>query len=164
MKNKKVLIAIIAMVIIIGIGLVVLFSKDSSDNKKFKKEYGEKVPKNTSIVYLDDSIMEAFSTEDKLVFLGSPSSDDTKKAVSTLLKTAEDNGIDKIYYYDTTNIKSEVKEQLLEKLNSKEIITPTLFLIKDKKTNEKQEGLTDNLQEKYEDVMIAYIMCNNPDC
>ena len=41
---------------------------------------------------------------------------------------------------------------------------PTLFLIKDKKTNEIQEGITNNLQEKYDDIMIAYIMCTTPDC
>ena len=165
MKNKILLIPIAIILIAIGAGIMIFLDYQDSSNVKFKKEYGEKVPKGTSIIYLtDNEIIEAFDTEDKLVFIGNHSSDDTKKSVSTLLKTAEDNGIDKIYYYDMANLKDKTKQELLTKLNSKEIVIPTLFLIKDKKTNEIQAGLVSNLEEKYEDIMIAYIMCNTPDC
>ncbi|MBQ6546644.1 MAG: hypothetical protein IJL74_01445 [Bacilli bacterium] len=165
MKNKMILIPVLILAIAIGTGTMILIDSKHSSNSRFKKEYGESVPKGTSIVYLtNDEIIEAFDTDDKLVFIGSPSSDDTKKAISTLLTSAKNNGIDKIYYFDATETKDKTNKKLLERLNKKEIIMPTLFLIKDKKTNEIQEGITNNLQEKYDDIMIAYIMCTTPDC
>lgn len=165
MKNKMILIPVLILIIVIGAGIMILVDSKSSSNSKFKKEYGAVVPKGTSIVYLtNDEIMEAFNTEDKLVFIGSPSSDDTKKVVPTLLKAAEDNGIDRIYYYDATYVKDKTNKQLREKLNSKEITLPTLFLIKDNKATEIQKGIVENIEEAYEDTMIAYIMCSTPDC
>lgn len=165
MKNK--VIAIVLIVIIIAIGIFLILSKDNSDNTKFKNDYGEIVPKGTSIIYLTDkNIIQSLNTDDKLVFLGKKASEDTKKAVSILLKTAEDNGIDKIYYYDLKNIekKEDIKSKLTKKIEKEELISPTLFLVKDKKVEEIQEGITKDLKTKYEDIMISYIMCNKPDC
>lgn len=167
MKNKKVIILIITIVIALIIGLIIFLPRDNSDNKKFNNEYNIKVPKGTEIVYLtDETVIKNLLTNDKLVFLGNQSSKETKTAVKTLLKVAEDNGIDKIYYYDTEGLdkKSEIVSELTKTLNKKEIISPTLFLIKNKKAEEIEEGLNKNLEEKYEDIMIAYIMCNTPNC
>lgn len=167
MKNKKIIISIIAIIIILVIGLVIFLPRDNSDNKKFNNDYNVKVPKETEITYLtDETIINALSTNDKLVFLGKASSDETKTAVKTLLKVAEDNGIDKIYYYDTEGIdkKEEIVTELTTKLRKEEVVSPTLFLIKDKKAEEIEEGLNKDIEEKYEDIMIAYIMCNTPNC
>ena len=162
---KKKIIVIVIMLIIIGTATFLLLPKDNSDNKRFKNAYGNTIPKDTSIIYLtDDNIVESLSTQDMLIFIGSPASDNTKKAVPTLLKAAEDNGIDKIYYYDATSIKEEINKVLTEKLNKEEILLPTLFLLKDKKISELEEGLNKDIEAKYEDIMIAYIMCNTPNC
>lgn len=167
MKNKKVLIPIITIIIAIIIGLIIFLPRDNSDNSKFNNDYNVKVPKGTEIIYLtDETITKSLSTNDKLVFLGNQSSEETKTAVKTLLKVAEDNGIDKIYYYDTEGIdkKDAIVKELTKKLNKKEIISPTLFLIKNNKAEEIEEGISKNIEEKYEDIMIAYIMCNTPNC
>lgn len=168
MKNKKLIVSIIIVIIImIIIGLLIFWPKTSGDNKEFSQEYSIKVPKSTTIVYLDDeSLIQAFSTKDKLVFIGRKSSKETQKAVRKLLKTAEDNGIDKIYYYDTEGLakKDEIVNELTAKLGKEGITSPTLFLIKNKKVDKIEEGLNKNIEEKYEEIMIAYIMCNTPDC
>ena len=163
---KKIIIIPIIIVVITAVAFIELWPVESKDNKKFNNEYGESVPKDTSIIYLNDNtIIKAFDTEDKLVFLGNPSSKDTQNSVKTLLKTAENNGIDKIYYYNVKNIEQKnIKNELITKMNEKEVTSPTLFLIKDKKIADKQIGLDDDLETKYEDIMIGYIMCNNPDC
>ena len=167
MKNKKIIIPIIMIILILIIGLFIFISKDDSDNSKFNNDYNVQVPKGTSIVYLkDNNLITAFDTEDKLVFLGDSSSKKTKKAVLMLLKVAKDNGIDKIYYYDLNNIdeKTELKNKLLEKMSQKKLESPTLFLIKDKKVEDIQIGISKDTEIRYEDIMIGYIMCNNPDC
>ena len=167
MKNKKIIIPIIMIILILIIGLFIFISKDDSDNSKFNNDYNVQVPKGTSIVYLNENdLITAFDTEDKLVFLGDSSSKKTKKAVIVLLKEAEDNGIDKIYYYDLNNIqeKNNIKNELLEKMNKKTLESPTLFLLKNKKVEEIQTGISNDMETKYEDIMIAYIMCNTPDC
>lgn len=165
MKNKIIVIVLIA--IIVAVGVFLLLPKESSGNKKFKSDYGETVPKGTSITYLtNETIIKALSTDDKLIFIGKTTSNETKKAVPVLLKTAENNGIDKIYYYDLKNIekKDNIVEDLTKKIEREEIKSPTLFLVKDKKIAEMQEGLDKDLETKYEDIMISYIMCNTPDC
>ena len=163
MKNKKLIIAVMIVLIVLIIGLVLFFSKDSGDNRKFYNDYGKKVPKGTEIVYLtDDGLKNALSTDDKLMFFGNPSSKETISAVKTLLNVAEDNGIDKIYYYDTRGI--ERNDEIAKSLGKGNIVSPTLLLIKDKKINEISEGLDKNLEQRYEDIMIAYIMCNTPSC
>lgn len=167
MKNKKIIISIITIVIISVISLVIFLPRDNSDNKKFNNDYNVKVPKGTEITYLtDETIIKALSTNDKLIFLGKENSKETKTAVKTLLKVAEDNGIDKIYYYDTEGIdkKEEIVNELTTKLRKEEVVSPTLFLIKDKKAEEIEEGLNKDIEEKYEDIMISYIMCNTPNC
>ena len=167
MKNKKIIIPIIIIILILIIGLFIFISKDDSDNSKFNNDYNVQVPKETQIVYLtDETVIKELSTEDKLVFLGNKNSDETKTAVKTLLKVAEDNGIDKIYYYDTEGIdkKDEIVKEITKKLNKKVIISPTLFLIKSKKSEEIEEGLNKDIEKHYEDIMIAYIMCNTPNC
>ena len=167
MKNKKLIISIITIVIILVIGLIIFLPRDNSDNKKFNNDYNVKIPKGTEITYLtDETVVKALSTNDKLIFLGKENSKETKTAVKTLLKVAEDNGIDKIYYYDTEGLdkKDEIVNELIKKLNTKEIVSPTLFLVKNKKAEEIEEGLNKDIEEKYEDIMISYIMCNTPNC
>lgn len=167
MKNKKVLIVLI-IVILLLIGAFLLLPKEEKDSKKFRNDYSNlNIEKNNPIVYLNDqNLISELSTKDKLVFLGRPSSEETKKAIPILLRAAKDNGIDKIYYYDLTNIaeKEDIVNDLTGKLEREGIVAPTLFLLKDKKVSEIQEGFVKDLESKYEDIMISYIMCNTPNC
>ena len=167
MKNKKVILLIVLFLIIIGIGTFFLLTKESEGNKNFKNDYGIQVPKNTEITYLtDDTIANALSSKDKLIFLGKTDSTETKQAVKVLLKSAEENGIDKIYYYDLKNIdKKEKEKEIITKITEKKDITiPTLFLLKDKKTSNIEEGYNDNIEERYEEILIDYTMCTTPNC
>lgn len=167
MKNKKVLIVLIVVILLL-IGAFLLLPKEEKDSKRFRNDYSDlDIEKNNPIVYLNDqNLISELSTKDKLVFLGRPSSKETKKAIPILLKVAKDNGIDKIYYYDLTNIaeKEDIVNDLTGKLEREGIVAPTLFLLKDKKVSEIQEGFVKDLESKYEDIMISYIMCNTPNC
>ena len=166
MKNKKLFICIIVIVLIaIGILVFLLSNKEPNDNKKFEKEYNVIVPKYTKVIYLtEDTIIKALETQDKLVFFGNKD-EKTKQAVSVLLKTAEEKVVDKIYYYDTSNIKDkDISKKLLEKLNKKEIVTPSLFLLKDKKIDSIEEGINEETKEKYKKIMVAYLMCTSENC
>ncbi len=167
MKNKKILLRVVLVLIVIGIGLFFFLNKESEGNKNFKKDYGIKVPKNTEITYLnDDNLSSSLTSKDKLVFLGKKDSKETKKAVKVLLKIAEENGIDKIYYYDLKNIdnKDKIKEAITKKTEKKDIVIPTLFLLKDKKVSNIEEGYNKSISERYEDILIEYTMCTTPNC
>ena len=166
MKNKKLFICIIVIVLIaIGILVFLLSNKEPNDNEKFEKEYSVTVPKYTKVIYLtDNTIIKAIETQDKLVFFGNKD-EKTKQAVSVLLETAEEKVVDKIYYYDTSNIKDkDISKKLLEKLNKKEIVTPSLFLLKDKKIDSIEEGINEETKEKYKKIMVAYLMCTSENC
>lgn len=168
MKNKKLIILIIIITLLV-IGIVLLFTKEESDAKLFKKEYKSiEVSKNNPIVYLsDEEVITALSTSDKLIFLGSNDNKNTLTAVPILLKASEDHNIDKIYYYNLKDIdkKSNVEEELTTKLNKEELNFPILILIKKGKVETFYEGLEDKnkLYEEYENIMIDYTMCSE-DC
>lgn len=167
MKNKKLFICI-AIIILIAIGILVflLSNKEANDNEKFEKEYSVTVPKYTKVIYLtDDNIIEALSTQDKLIFLGDKE-EKTKEAVSVLLETAEDKVIDKIYYYETNGIKDkkDIYTKLTEKLEKTELVSPSLFLVKDKKVDIHEEGVNSDIKDKYKKIMVAYLMCTSENC
>lgn len=165
MKNKKVLGIIILVFILLTIMLITIIR--NNDSNKFSKEYNTKIPSSTSIIYLnDENLIQKLETEDKLVFIGKNSSEEAKKAVKKLLEVAKETNIDKIYYYDVKNIekKPKLSEALKKKISKNSIICPTFFLVKDKKIVEIEEGYTDNLESKYEEIMIEYTMCSKPNC
>lgn len=170
MKNKRVLvITIVIIVLLVIVALLFLPKGNDNDNKTFEKDYDVKVPKNTSIIYLtDENIIKELSTNDKLVFFGNKNEnyDTTKEGVTTLLKTAEENGIDKIYYYDLSGIgdKREITDKLTEKLDREGLMSPTLFLVKNKKIDSIEEGITKDIEQNYKKIMIGYLMCSTPDC
>ena len=167
MKNKKVFIYIaLIIIIVIVITTLRLLNKETNDNQRFEKEYYVKVPKYTKVIYLtDDNIIEALSTQDKLIFLGDKEAK-TKEAVSVLLETAEDKVIDKIYYYETNGIKEkkDIYTKLIEKLEKTELVSPSLFLVKDKKVDTLEEGVNSDIKDKYKKIMVAYLMCTSENC
>ena len=168
MKNKRVLVITAVIIVLLIIGVLLFIPKDNNDNKTFEKDYKVNVPKNTSIIYLtDENVIKELSTNDKLVFFGNKNENynKTKEGVTTLLKTAEENGIDKIYYYDLSGIgdKREITDKLTEILE-KELMSPTLFLVKNKEIDSIEEGINKDIEQKYKKIMIGYLMCSTPDC
>ena len=169
MRNKRVLVITIVIIVLLAIGVLLFIPKDNNDNKTFEKDYEVNVPKNTSIIYLtDENVIKELSTNDKLVFFGNKNENynKTKEGVTTLLKTAEENGIDKIYYYDLSGIenKREITDKLTEILEKEGLMSPTLFLVKNKKIDSIEEGINKDIEKNYKKIMIAYLMCSTPDC
>lgn len=181
MKNKKVIIIILATIIIISLGTYLVIS-NNKDSVKFKNEYEAynnltykennkqnkyenlDINKNNPILYLtDETVLKIKAGENKIIFLGTPEDNNTRLAVKTLLETAEDNGIDKIYYYEMNPKENEkrIYKKLKEITKQKDLTTPYLALIKDSKTENSQNGLTDDLYKKYEEIMIDYLMCTS---
>ena len=169
MRNKRVLVITIVIIVLLAIGVLLFIPKDNNDNKTFEKDYDVKVPKNTSIIYLtDENVIKELSTNDKLVFFGNKNENynKTKEGVTTLLKTAEENGIDKIYYYDLSGIenKREITDKLTEILEKEGLMSPTLFLVKNKEIDNIEEGINKDIEQKYKKIMIEYIMISTNDC
>ena len=169
MRNKRVLVITIVIIVLLAIGVLLFIPKDNNDNKTFEKDYKVNVPKNTSIIYLtDENVIKELSTNDKLVFFGNKNENynKTKEGVTTLLKIAEENGIDKIYYYDLSGIgdKREITDKLTEKLDREGLMSPTLFLVKNKEIDSIEEGINKDIEQKYKKIMIGYLMCSTPDC
>ena len=169
MRNKRVLVITIVIIVLLAIGVLLFIPKDNNDNKTFEKDYEVNVPKNTSIIYLtDENVIKELSTNDKLVFFGNKNENynKTKEGVTTLLKTAEENGIDKIYYYDLSGIenKREITDKLTEILEKEGLMSPTLFLVKNKEIDSIEEGINKDIEQKYKKIMIGYLMCSTPDC
>ena len=122
MKNKILLIIPALLLIICSI---VLLSFNSSikktDSYKFKKEYealnnkkdeyGEKYKKvnisiNNPIIYSNyDEIFDILNNKTGVIYLGTPTSNDSREIINALFKVLKDNKINKLYYLDITNDK-----------------------------------------------------------
>ena len=179
MKNKKIMLIILAIIIVLSLGtyLVILSNKDSikfkneyeaynnltyNENNKINKYKPLDINKNNPIIYLtDETVLKIKTGENKIIFLGTPDENNTRIAVKTLLETAEDNGVDKIYYYTITKEDKKIYKELKEITNQKDLTIPYLALIKNNKIENSQNGLTDDLYTKYEEIMIDYLMCTS---
>ena len=120
MKNKKLIIWLILLLILItGLVTTYILIQNSKDSYKFKKEYesynnksweyeGKKgkylnieINKDNPIIYLnDENIVKELKEGDKIIYFGFPDCNWCRVAVPVLLKSAEENGVEKIYYYD----------------------------------------------------------------
>jgi len=180
MSSKKIIIIII-LLLLIGLTLYLII-KEEKDSVKFKNEYEKynnltfnnndkiekfhnvEIDKKNPIIYLtEENVIEELNGENKLVFLGTPEDNNSRKAISTLLKVANENGIEKIYYYNIENEKSKNYKEILKKIDKETLEIPVLMLIKNKKIENYSQGITKEkeLYEKYEEIMIDYLMCTS---
>lgn len=187
--KKYIIIGVVIIIIIIGASS--LYLKKENDSTRFKKEYENvnnisennkkyinlKIEKKNQIIYAkNDNIISLLTTKDRIIFLGSPKSNETRQVIPTLLKVAKESSIDKIYYYNTENLTENLTEKIKEILKSDEIVVPTVVLIKSGQVEQKHEKsvLSHKNEEKklsnseeaelyevYEDLMIKYIMCTS---
>ena len=175
MKNKKLIIGIIFIIILIIGGVTTyLLVQNSKDSYKFKKEYesynnksweyeGKKgkylnieINKDNPIIYLnDENIVKELKEGDKIIYFGFPDCNWCRAALPVLLKTAEENGVERIYYYnfgevrgafekDTNNEKAKIYQEIINVLGNnitstfesgakkgeKRLSAPTVVLIK----------------------------------
>ena len=180
MKNKKLIIGLILiLILIIGAITTYILIQNSKDSHKFKKEYesynnksweyeGKKgkylnieINKDNPIIYLnDENIVKELKEGDKIIYFGFPDCNWCRSAVPVLLKSAEENGVEKIYYYDfgevreafeknKNNEKAKIYQQIIEVLDSnitstfesgakkgeKRLSAPTVVLMKDGKVS-----------------------------
>lgn len=180
MKNKKLIIGLILILILItGLVTTYILIQNSKDSYKFKKEYesynnksweyeGKKgkylnieINKDNPIIYLnDENIVKELKEGDKIIYFGFPDCNWCRAALPVLLKSAEENGVEKIYYYDfgevreafekdTNNKKAKIYQQIIEVLDSnitstfesgtkkgeKRLSAPTVVLMKDGKVS-----------------------------
>lgn len=180
MKNKKLTIGLILILILItGLVTTYILIQNSKDSYKFKKEYesynnksweyeGKKgkylnieINKDNPIIYLnDENIVKELKEGDKIIYFGFPDCNWCRAALPVLLKSAEENGVEKIYYYDfgevreafeknKNNEKAKIYQQIIEVLDSnitstfesgakkgeKRLSAPTVVLMKDGKVS-----------------------------
>ena len=180
MKNKKLIIGLILIpILIIGAITTYILIQNSKDSYKFKKEYesynnksweyeGKKgkylnieINKDNPIIYLnDENIVKELKEGDKIIYFGFPDCNWCRAALPVLLKSAEENGVEKIYYYDfgevreafeknENNEKAKIYQQIIEFLDSnitstfesgtkkgeKRLSAPTVVLMKDGKVS-----------------------------
>ena len=180
MKKKKLIIGLILILILItGLVTTYILIQNSKDSYKFKKEYesynnksweyeGKKgkylnieINKDNPIIYLnDENIVKELKEGDKIIYFGFPDCNWCRSAVPVLLKSAEENGVEKIYYYDfgevreafeknKNNEKAKIYQQIIEVLDSnitstfesgtkkgeKRLSAPTVVLMKDGKVS-----------------------------
>lgn len=180
MKNKKLIIGLILiLIIIIGAITTYILIQNSKDSYKFKKEYesynnksweyeGKKgkylnieINKDNPIIYLnDENIVKELKEGDKIIYFGFPDCNWCRAALPVLLKSAEENGVEKIYYYDfgevreafeknKNNEKAKIYQQIIEVLDNnitstfesgtkkgeKRLSAPTVVLMKDGKVS-----------------------------
>ena len=180
MKNKKLTIGLILILILItGLVTTYILIQNSKDSYKFKKEYesynnksweyeGKKgkylnieINKDNPIIYLnDENIVKELKEGDKIIYFGFPDCNWCRAALPVLLKSAEENGVEKIYYYyfgevreafekNKNNEKAKIYQQIIEVLDSnitstfesgakkgeKRLSAPTVVLMKDGKVS-----------------------------
>ncbi len=134
MKKVIIFLAIILVLLIIGFFTYdhvinhdkIEFKKEfeSYNNKNYKNEkeivkyINVSIDKNNNIEYLsDDNILDEISKDSKIIFFGSPDSNDSRILIPELIKQTMDNGIEKIYYYNINNLEKlyEKKDKNAEK-------------------------------------------------
>ncbi len=143
---KKIIITLIIVIALI-ISLIFIFNKP--DNLKFKNDFEKyndiTVPENNNVKYVNFDEVKTFLKEGTgILYLGYPECKKCRLAIPVLLKAAEENEIEEIYYFNTKDI-SDKKE-----LKNGKVITTK------KGTDEYNE-----LTEKLDSYLEAYTGLND---
>lgn len=108
-----------------------------TDSYKFKKEYEAlnnmntndnkhkyrkiNIPTTNNIVYADiDTIFDVLNNKTGIIYFGKPECPWCRDIISTLIKTAANNNVSKIYYYNPDKIRQENSteyQELIKRLN-----------------------------------------------
>lgn len=110
---KKWVKLVLAGLLIIFLGIVVYnaIPKEEKDNEKFAKEYTKVTDDNVFVYKNVDEIIKILENGTGIVYLGFPECPWCGEYVIYLNKTAKDNDLDKIYYYNILDArKNNTKE------------------------------------------------------
>ena len=123
MKNKKTIVIISAVLLIILMGFLLLFNFNKKeenvnlDAKRFANEY-ETVPQDNPFVYKNvDEIIKIMKNGTGVVYLGYPECPWCKAYVKYLNEVAQYVGVKKIYYCNTKKVKEESMDKYYELIN-----------------------------------------------
>lgn len=125
MSRKKLIIILIILLLIVG-GILSFYYINNKDAIKFKKSFESynnqslkydnksgkylnvKVDYKNPIIYLsDDNLLKELKNDSKLVLFGSAKDNNTRAIISTLFEVAKDNSVEKIYFYDISNLEKK---------------------------------------------------------
>lgn len=139
MKKKIIyIISALILIAIVGLGIFLYFKKEEkplTDAEKFAKEYSS-VNQNNLFVYRDiDEIISIMKAGTGVVYLGFPECPWCNAYVKYLNETAKEVGIDKIYYFNiledrTNNTENyqEIVKILKDELQKDEEGKPRVFV------------------------------------
>ena len=127
--NKKSLLCILMIFIIIALIILAILYKyynryKNSDEYKFKKEYENlntaknangdykyiklNIPMNNKIVYENiDGIFDILNNKTGIIYFGKPDCPWCRNIINILIKTANKNNINSIYYYNPEEIRNQ---------------------------------------------------------
>lgn len=137
--KKKIIFIIVGVILLAVLGLGIFYftknNKTLTDGEKFAKEY-ETVNSNNLFVYRDiDEIISIMKAGTGVVYLGFPECPWCKAYVKYLNETAKEVGLDKIYYFNilqdrTNNTEKyqEIVKILKDELQNDEEGNPRIFV------------------------------------
>lgn len=117
--NKKMILPVILMVILIGLGSILLWNNNnekekepkeptySEDQKNFASEYKNVTEDNVFVYKNVDEIIKIMEHGTGVVYLGYPECPWCQAYVPYLNEVAKEIGIEKIYYCNTKKVKEE---------------------------------------------------------
>ncbi len=109
-KNLKFIIIGIIVLLLLGVlGYFLLFNNEETDSEKFSKEYD--MEENVFVYRNIDEIIKILENGTGIVYLGFPECPWCKAYVKILNEVAKEEGIEKIYYYDILEDRSNNTEK-----------------------------------------------------
>lgn len=148
MKKKNIIIIVASLLVLVILGMVLvfintdIFKKKETDSEKFSKEYTGVDIGNVFVYREIDEIINVLEHGTGIVYLGFPECKWCQKYVTYLNDIAKETNMEKIYYYDiledrTNNTKEYLKiVELLENYlqydeeGNKRIYVPTVVAVK----------------------------------
>lgn len=155
MKDKKLWIYIIALIVIVALAIVLSIINNSlaptEDALKFKEEYEAlnstsvvvNIDKNNPIKYVTFEEVETLLTSGTgVIYFGFPSCPWCRNMIPVLFDVAKENSYDNIYYFNPRDIRSSdnsdynrlieiLGDYLLETEGNKVLYVPDVYFIKD---------------------------------
>lgn len=119
MSKKKIIIIVLTIVVVIAALFILYFClNNKNDNIKFKEEYEKlnlhdeyidvEIPKDNNVKYASfDDIMDVLDSGTGIIYFGFPECPWCRNAVPVLLKSAKQNEVSNIYYYNAKSIRDE---------------------------------------------------------
>ena len=116
MNKKHYTLIIIVVVLLIGVGLFFGLRKEENDAQKFAKEYTEVGEDNVFVYRTSEEVIKLMKYGTGVVYLGFPECPWCQTYAKYLNEVAKEVGVDKIYYYnileDRTN-NTEVYQEIV---------------------------------------------------